>query len=291
MTNNIFHGAITALVTPFSKGQIDLNSFEKILSNQAINGIKTVVIAGSTGEVTTLEDHEYESLIAKAVKYNKNLHIVAGCNNSSTHKAVKVAQQAEKLGADALMITIPSYNRPTMEGVFRHFKSIHDATDIPIIMYSVPKRTGTDFDDATIYRLCELERIVAFKDAGGDLERPMRLKGTIGDKISLLSGDDAVALGFNAQGGVGVISVASNLIPKHIVQIQELWKSGKCHEAIELQIKLLPFYKAIFSAVNPTSIKYAMHVAGLCSDEVRLPLCELTNENKKLIEDVIKPFL
>jgi 4-hydroxy-tetrahydrodipicolinate synthase len=276
-------------VTPFLNNKIDFASLEKILNHQVTNDVKTVIIAGSTGEVKSLYDDEYDDLIKHALQ-NKGLNIIAGCNSSSTEKAVKIAIQAQKLGAHALMVTMPCYNKPTQEGIFRHFKAVHDAIDIPMMLYSVPSRTGVDFSDETIYRLADLDRVVAFKDAGGDLERPLRIISKIGDKISLLAGDDSVALGFNAQGCSGLVSVASNLVPKFISQIQTLWFDNQIQKALDLHAKLLPLYKAMFVETNPIAVKYAMSILNLCSSEVRLPLCDLKNENKILVEEVLRSF-
>lgn len=287
---NIFHGCITALVTPFLQDRIDFASFEKNLDRQIESGIRSVVVGGSTGEVTTLENHEYQDLIGTAVQ-NKGLNIIAGCNSSSTAKAVNIASQAQKLGASALMIVVPPYNKPTQEGIFQHFKTVHDSSSLPIMIYSVPSRTGVDFTDETIYKICSLERVLAFKDAGGDVMRPLRLAEKLDNKINILSGDDYLALPFNAHGAKGVVSVVSNIFPGLIVDLQNLWFAGKFDEALDLQTRLFSFYRAIFSETNPIGVKYAMQVAQLCSSHVRLPLCQLKDENKIAIEVEIKKFL
>jgi len=288
--SNIFHGTITAVVTPFLNDRIDFTSFENVLNNQAVAGIKTVVIGGSTGEIATLENHEYQDLLSLSVK-SKHLNIVAGCNSSSTAKAINIAKQSQKIGAQGLMVVIPPYNKPPQEGIYQHFKAVHDSVDLPIMIYSVPSRTGVDFTDETILRICSLERVVAIKDAGGDVMRPLRIIEAIGSKINILSGDDYSTLAFNAHGAKGLVSVISNIFPAFAVRLQNLWSSGRMDEALKLQIDLFDLYKAVFAETNPIGIKYAMHVAGMCSAQVRLPLCELKPENKLSVEREVKKFL
>ena len=288
--SNIFHGTVTAVVTPFLHDRIDFTSFENVLNNQAVAGIKTVVIGGSTGEIAALENHEYQDLLSLAVK-SKHLNIVAGCNSSSTAKAINIAKQSQKIGVQGLMVVIPPYNKPPQEGIYQHFKAVHDSVDLPIMIYSVPSRTGVDFSDETILRICSLERVVAIKDAGGDVMRPLRIIEAIGSKINILSGDDYSTLAFNAHGAKGLVSVISNIFPALVVRLQNLWSSGRMDEALKLQIDLFDLYKAVFAETNPIGIKYAMHVAGLCSANVRLPLWEMKPENKLAVEREVKKFL
>jgi 4-hydroxy-tetrahydrodipicolinate synthase len=288
--SNIFHGTITATVTPFSQERIDFASFEKILDLQVAASIKTVVVGGSTGEITTLENHEYHDLISAALQ-NKKLNVIAGCNSSSTVKAINIAKQSQTLGVHGLMLVVPPYNKPTQEGMYQHFKEVHDATDLPMMIYSVPSRTGVDFSDETIVRICALERVVAIKDAGGDLMRPLRVMEKIGSNVNILSGDDYSTLAFNAHGAKGLVSVISNLFPELVVKVQNLWLDGKFNEALKLQIDLFDLYKAVFAETNPIGIKYALEVAGLCSSQVRLPLCQLKPESKLAVEREVRKIL
>jgi 4-hydroxy-tetrahydrodipicolinate synthase len=289
--DNIFSSVITALVTPFMNDSIDFTSLDKIITHQINGGVKSIVIAGSTGEGTSLSSKEYHALIRAAVTYSKKINIITACNHSSTAKAIEMAQQAEKLGSQGLMLTTPYYNKPTQEGLYRHFKALHDATNLPIMLYSVPSRTGVDFNDENIFRLCELNRICAFKDAAGSLERPLRIRHKIGDRLRIFSGDDTLALAFNAQGCKGVVSVASNALPSRIVQIQNFWSEGNHLAALETHSKLIPLYQALCLDTNPIPIKYAMQVLGLCLQEVRPALCELSNANKLLLEAAMKSVL
>jgi 4-hydroxy-tetrahydrodipicolinate synthase len=276
---NVFSNVITALVTPFANGNIDFDSLDKIINYQIINNIKSIVVAGSTGEGTSLNSQEYQELIRVSVTYSQKISIIAACNHSSTSKAIEMAQQAEKLGVCGLMLTTPYYSKPTQEGLYRHFAALHDATNLPIMIYSVPSRTGVDFSDETIFRLCQLDRILAFKDAGNDLERPLRILHKT-NKLEIFSGDDARALAFNAQGAKGVVSVASNLVPQKIIEVQDLWLQSKHLAALSKQSKLLPLYRALCLESNPVPIKHAMEILKLCSREVRPALCELTSSNQ-----------
>lgn len=284
----LFSGLITALITPFKNYDIDFASLKKLINHQIDGGIKSIVIAGSTGEAPTLLMEEYVTLIKAAIELSKGkLNVIAGCSSSSTKNSVEMAMTAENLGAVGLMCSPPPYNKPTQEGLYQHFKNIHNNTNIPIMLYAAPGRTGVDFTDDTIIKLAELPRIIAIKDCGGDLERPLRLISKIGNKLSILSGDDPITLSYNAQGAKGLVSPISNLFPKEIKQVQDLWAKGNHAKALELQIKLLPLYKALFSETNPISIKYAASLLGLCEAELRLPLYPPNAGNQKNIEEAI----
>lgn len=283
-----FHGLITALITPFKNNEIDYNALQKLINHQIDGGIKAIVIAGSTGEAPTLSFEEYKNLIKAAIEYSSGkLTIIAGCSSSSTQLSIQMAKLAEELGADGLMCSPPPYNKPTQAGLYEHFKLIHDNTNLPIMLYAAPGRTGIDFNDDTLCKLSQLPRIVAIKDCSGDLERPLRLLNKLGDKLTILSGDDPVTLSYNAQGAKGLVSPISNLFPKEIKKIQDLWFSGKTAEALEAQIKLIDLYKALFIETNPIAIKYAASLLGLCEAELRLPLCAPNVNNQKIIEETI----
>lgn len=288
----LFSGLITALITPFKNYEIDFLSLDKLINHQIDGGIKSIVIAGSTGEAPTLSYEEYLSLVRASIELSQGkLNIIAGCSSSSTKNSAEMAMQAEKLGAAALMCSPPPYNKPTQEGLYQHFKNIHDNTNIPIMLYAAPGRTGIDFTDDTIIRLSELPRIVAIKDCSGDLERPLRITSKIGDRLAILSGDDPITLSYNAQGAKGLISPISNLFPKEIKEVQDLWDMGHHSAALALQIKLIPLYKALFCETNPIAIKYAASILGLCEAELRLPLCGPNSSNQKNIEAAIRMFI
>ncbi|MES2214634.1 MAG: 4-hydroxy-tetrahydrodipicolinate synthase [Pseudomonadota bacterium] len=281
------HGLMTALVTPFKNDEIDFTSLQKLLDYQKKGGVKTVVVAGSTGEVPTLSKEEYNELIKHAVEFAGGLNIVAGCGSSSTKIAVDMATSAEKIGASALMCTVPAYNKPTQEGIWLHFKAVHDATNLPIMLYTIPSRTGTDFTDETILRLAQLPRIVAIKDGGPDIERPLRMSAKLSD-FSILAGDDSAATLFYAQGGSGLVSVASNVMPRTMSRLCALLQESRLQEAITLQQKLFPMYKAMFIETNPIPVKYAVSLLGLCEPDLRMPLCALSKDNQEKVEIAMK---
>lgn len=185
------------------------------------------------------------------------------------------------------MISPPSYLKPTQGGIYKHFEAIHEASNLPIMLYSVPSRTGVDFTDETILKLSKLSRILALKDAGIDLERPLRIKSVINKELNLLCGNDDLSLAFNAQGGVGCVSVASNITPKLCKELQEKWHNNDVKGALGIHQRLLPLYKALFVESNPIPVKYAMYYLGFCTNEIRLPLTEATDTTKKQIEEII----
>ncbi|MFU7501221.1 MULTISPECIES: 4-hydroxy-tetrahydrodipicolinate synthase [unclassified Candidatus Tisiphia] len=278
MNNNIFKGLITAIITPFKDNKLDFVSLEKILNYQIDNKVDGVVIAGSTGEGPSLSLQEYQSLLEIAVEITKNrTQIIAGCSAITTSIAIDMIKICTKIPVDGLMCSIPSYVKPMQEGIYLHFEAIHNASidrasNLPIMLYSVPSRTVVDFSDDTIVRLSKLPRIVAFKDAGNDLERPLRIKAAVSKDFNLLCGNDGIALSYNAQSGVGCVSVASNIAPSLCKKLQDNCHAGNYKEALRIEQQLLPLYKALFAETNPIPVKYAACRLGLCSNELRLPL-------------------
>jgi 4-hydroxy-tetrahydrodipicolinate synthase len=287
--NNIFKGLYTALITPFKDNRIDFLSLEKMIEYQISNNVDGIVIAGSTGEGTNLSREEFLSLLQAASDIiKKRITLVAGCNASSTASAVNQVGEAQKIPIDGVMATTPYYVRPTQSGLYEHFNAIHEIAEVPIMLYSVPVRTGVDFTDDTIMKLTELPRIVAFKDAGKDIERPLRLSANVKNNFSLLSGDDEVSLAFNAHGGVGCVSVISNIMPKMCKELQEQWSKGNFKSALRIHQQLIPLYKAMFSEPNPIGVKYAAQYLGICGPELRLPLTFATLETQEKIESALK---
>jgi 4-hydroxy-tetrahydrodipicolinate synthase len=289
----MFQGAITALITPFTKDNtIDEQAFVNLIENQIAGGITGIVPCGTTGESPNLTVDEYSRLIELAVNTaNGRIPVIAGAGSNSTDKAIKFAKIAEGRGADAVMVVVPYYNKPTQEGLYQHFKAVHDAISIPLVLYNIPGRTSVNMTDDTIVRLAELDNVVGIKDATGDMNRPLILRGRIGRDFCQLSGDDSTALSFNAQGGIGCISVAANIIPDLCANLQNLWEAGEYKGALELQTKLMPLYNVLFCETNPGPIKYAASLLGLCEPDVRLPLVEPSVESKKKIEDVVRAIL
>ncbi|ABV79298.1 dihydrodipicolinate synthase [Rickettsia bellii OSU 85-389] len=286
--NNIFKGLITAIITPFRDNKLDLNALEKILEYQINAEVNAVVIAGSTGEGSSLSFEEYKLLLQTAKDIvNKRIPVISGCSSNNTACAIELAAESTKIGVDGFMISPPSYLKPTQGGIYKHFEAIHEASNLPIMLYSVPSRTGVDFTDETILKLSKLSRILALKDAGIDLERPLRIKSVINKELNLLCGNDDLSLAFNAQGGVGCVSVASNITPKLCKELQEKWHNNDVKGALGIHQRLLPLYKALFVESNPIPVKYAMYYLGFCTNEIRLPLTEATDTTKKQIEEII----
>ncbi len=286
-----FTGAITALITPFKDGEIDLLSFAKLLDLQMQNGIRAVLINGTTGESPTLSGREVKELLGFA-KYHIDgrMPIIMGVGCNSTVKTLENAKVASAAGADALMVVAPYYNKPSQEGLYRHYKYIHDNTDMPIIIYNIPGRCAVDVADETILRLAVLPRIVAIKDATDNLNRPVHLRSLLHDTpFSLLTGNDGTAVAFNVAGGNGIISVTSNIIPKLICEVQDCALRGDFSAASQLHQRLFVLHEAMFCETNPVPLKYALYKVGLISSpEVRLPLVELPEEKKRKVEQAMQ---
>lgn len=272
-----FRSAITAIITPFKNNELDLGAFKNLIERQIDSGIKAIIVGGSTGEGLLLSADEYLVLVKEAIKTsNGRLKIIAGSSAPSTSEASLTLKKAQDLGADGLMSTTPPYCKPSQEGLYRHFKAVHDATNLPIMLYANLGRSAADFEDDTILRLAELPRIVALKD--DNVERTLRLSARLKD-FSLMSSDDINALSNRAHGGIGVASVLSNILPREVLAVQDAWDKGDTELALKLFQDLVSICKAMFVESNPVPVKYAASLMGLCSAEMRLPLCALKDEN------------
>lgn len=286
--NNIFKGLITASITPFKENKLDLEALEKILKYQIKNEVDAILIAGSTGEGSSLSFEEYKLLLQTSVEIvNKRIPLISGCSSNNTAYARELAAESTKIGLDGFMVSPPSYVKPTQDGIYKHFEALHEASNLPIVLYSAPTRSGVDFADETILRLSKLPRIKALKDCGVDLERPLRIRAIVKKDFNVLTGNDEVVLAFNAQGAVGWFSVASNVVPKLCKELLYKWDQNDVKGALEIHQKLLPLYKALFIESNPIPVKYAMHYLGLCENEIRLPLTEGSDSVKTQIENII----
>lgn len=268
-------GYASALPTPFKAGSIDAAGFGKFCQWQIEQGISALIVNGTTGEAPTLSLAEQARLIAVASEVaQRRVPVIAGAGSNSTAHAVEIARHAQLAGADGLLAVTPYYNKPSQEGLYRHFRALHDATDLPILLYDVPARTGCVLTPDTISRLAELPRIVGLKDATGELGRPVLLRRKLGDPFRLLSGDDATAREFQARGGNGCISVLSNVVPKLCNRLFLACAGGEQVEARLLDSRLRPLVKALFAESNPVPLKWALGLMGHMSPELRLPLCE-----------------
>ncbi len=281
----VFKGVGTALVTPFKDGKIDYDSLLRLIEWQIECGIDALVVGGTTGEAATLSDSErYELYSFAAEKVAGRTRLIFGTGTNDTRAAYRHTKFAEKIGGDGALLVTPYYNKGTEEGIFRHYSTIADACDIPLILYNVPGRTGVNLGLNLLSRLSEHPNIVGLKEAGDSLDRMVAL-AAFGDALPLYSGNDSQIYPTLALGGLGVISVASNLYPKTLLKICSAYFSGNADLSRRLQIEILPFVKAIFAETNPTPIKYAMAQKGLISDEVRLPLSEPRESTKILLRE------
>ena len=285
----MFKGSMPALVTPFRNGALDLETLKKLVEWHIGEGTNGFVPVGTTGESPTLTHEEHETVIDTVVKAAAGrVPVIAGAGSNNTVEAIRFVQFAEKVGAAAALVVTPYYNKPTQRGLIAHFMALHDCADIPIIIYNIPGRSIIDMTPATMAELAKLPRIVGVKDATGDLARVCETRMACGPDFVQLSGEDATAHGFNAQGGVGCISVTANVAPKLLAQMQAACLAGDYSKALGIQDKLMPLHKAIFTEPGLVGAKYAMSRVGLCSDEVRLPLTSLADETKALVDAGLK---
>jgi len=268
-------GYISAVPTPFIGGRIDEPAFESFCQWQIEQGIAGLVVCGTTGEAPTVTDQEHGGLIRLAGQIARGrVPVIAGIGTNSTAHAIDMARAAAARGADGLLAVVPYYNKPMQLGLYRHFAAIHEATELPVILYDVPSRTGRSLDDETIVRLAKLPRIVGLKDATGDLSRPPRLRRQLGTRFRLFSGDDATALGFLAQGGDGCISVTSNVVPAQCVRMHAAWVDGDIGVARAIGLDLAELTAALFAESNPIPLKFALSLVGRMSPKLRPPLYE-----------------
>ena len=282
-------GSMPALVTPFDHGKLDLKTLENLVDWHIQQGSHGLVPVGTTGESPTLSHEEHEIVVSTVVKkVNGRIPVIAGAGSNNTLEALHFMKHAKAVGADAALIVTPYYNKPTQTGLVQHFTELHDNCDLPIIIYNIPGRSSIDMSPETMGHLSKLPRIIGVKDATGDLARVCAQRITCGPSFLQISGEDATAHGFNAQGGVGCISVTANVAPKLSAQLQAATLAGDYTKALELQDKLMPLHHAIFTEPGLVGAKYAMSLLGLCSDEVRLPLTPLSEKTKTFIKSAIQ---
>ncbi|MDR3275514.1 MAG: 4-hydroxy-tetrahydrodipicolinate synthase [Endomicrobium sp.] len=287
----MFSGVYTALITPFKNGKVDFDAFSKLIENQCENGIDGVVPCGTTGESPTLSYEEHEAIIEFCVKEVKGrMKVIAGAGSNSTNEAMHFTRFAKKMGCDGALLVSPYYNKPTQKGLYLHFKTIADTVDIPIVLYNIAGRTSVNIEPATMAKLFEdCENIVGVKEASGSLDQMSSIKSLAPD-IELISGDDALILPLLSIGGVGVISVLSNIVPAEILSLVKTFEKGSIKEAIKIHYKLLPLIKSMFIETNPIPIKTVASLMGICDSSLRLPMCAMGNENKVKIEKILKDF-
>ena len=274
----------TALVTPFKNNQIDEKAFSNLIEFQIKNDVDGIVPCGTTGESPTLSHEEHNRLVEIAVKVaNGKIKVMAGTGSNSTSEAVAMTNHAKKIGANSCLIVAPYYNKPTQEGIYQHFQELNKC-GIPLIIYNIPGRSVINITDQTLARISELENVIGIKDATGDLARVATLRLLIKKDFLFLSGEDATAVGFNAMGGNGIISVTSNILPKMVSDLQKATVIGEYKTALKIQDQLTNFHSAMFCETNPIPVKYALSLMGFCENEVRLPLIAPSLESQKKIK-------
>lgn len=287
----IFKGTATALITPFTENGVDFASLDALLDDQVKNGVNALVILGTTGEPATMSLDEKKSVIEFTVKKLKGkLPIIVGTGANSTKAAVEMSVLAEKMGADALLVVTPYYNKATQQGLIAHYTAIADAVNLPIICYNVPGRTGVNLFPATFAKIAEHKNIAAIKEASGNMEQIEEAIRLSKGKADVYSGDDGITVPVMAMGGIGVISVVSNVAPKFTSDMTSAMLAGDIAKAAEMQLKMLPFVKALFSEVNPIPVKKAAQLKGLCNGILRLPLTEMTEENTRKLVELLPEF-
>jgi 4-hydroxy-tetrahydrodipicolinate synthase len=277
----MFEGAHTALVTPFRDDKFDVEAFRALIEFQIAEGIAGIIPVGTTGESPTLSYEEHNDVIRTAVETAAGrCKVIAGTGSNATSEAIALTVEAEKIGADAALLVAPYYNKPTPEGLYRHFRAIAESVKIPIMLYSIPGRCGVEIDVPTIVRLAaDCPNIASIKEAGGSVERVSQLRAALPDSFEIISGDDSLTLPFLSAGAVGVISVASNIIPREVVHLVGAWLAGKPEGAAKLHRKWYPFFKAIFVESNPVPAKAILAWQGKMTPDVRLPLVPLSEAN------------
>lgn len=285
----MFKGSIPALITPFRNGALDIETLKKLVDWHVTEGSHGLVPVGTTGESPTLSHREHETVIEEVVKAAAGrIPVIAGAGSNSTSEGIRLIQHAEAVGADAALVVTPYYNKPTQAGLIAHFTAIHDCCNLPIIIYNIPGRSVVDMLPATMGELAQLPRIIGVKDATADLSRVPKQRMTCGPDFIQLSGEDATALGFNAHGGIGCISVTSNVAPRLCAEFQNATLKGDYATALTLLDRLMPLHEAIFAEPGVAGAKYGLSRLGMCSDEVRLPLVGLTDPVKARMDDAMR---
>jgi 4-hydroxy-tetrahydrodipicolinate synthase len=283
-----YRGSFTAMVTPFKNGAVDEDAFRALVNWQIAEGTNGLVPVGTTGESPTLSHAEHKQVVEWCVEEARGrVPVVAGAGSNSTAEAIDFARHAEKAGADAVLVVTPYYNKPTQEGLYQHFKAINDAIGVPILIYNIPPRSVIDMSVETMARLFELKNIAGVKDATASMVRVSQQRAAMGDGFNQLSGEDATALGFNAHGGHGCISVTSNVAPRLCAEFQGACLKGDYATALKLHDKLMPLHNALFVETSPSPAKYALSVLGKCAEAVRLPLVPVSDKTRATVRDAM----
>jgi len=285
----MFRGSIVAIVTPFRNGKVDEKALGNLIEWHIKEGTDAIVPCGTTGESATLDYKEHFRVIKFTVEaVNKRVPVIAGTGANATDETIMITKEAKKSGADAALLVSPYYNKPTQEGLYRHYKAVAEAVKIPIVLYNVPGRTAVNMLPSTVARLAEIKNIVAIKEATGDMKQVSEVIRLCGDRLAVISGDDFTTIPLMALGGKGVISVAANVAPKLVAQMCALWEQGKHDEARKIHFRLEPLNAAMFIETNPIPAKTALAMMGKIREEFRLPLCEMSPANREKLKGVLK---
>ena len=286
----MFTGTYTAIVTPFSKGKIDEVALERLIRAQVRASVDGIVPVGTTGESPTVDYDEHVRIIERSVKFaDGKIKVLAGTGGNSTSEAIYLTQHAAKVGADGSLQVAPYYNKPTQEGLFQHFRAVARSTKLPIVLYSIPGRCGIEIGVDTVKRLAQdCKNIIGIKEAGGNADRVSALRAALGARFEILSGDDSLTLPFMAVGAQGVISVASNVIPRQVAQMVAAYAAGKAAAALKLHQKYYPLFKDLFIETNPVPVKAALAMLGQIEEEYRLPLVPMSAKNREVLRATMK---
>lgn len=284
----MFEGSTVAIVTPFLNGKLDEKSLCELIEWHIEQGTDSIVPCGTTGEASTLDYDEHYRVIEVTVQtVNNRIPVIAGTGANSTDEAVMMTKKAKALGADGALLVAPYYNKPSQEGLYRHYTECARAVDLPLVLYNVPSRTGVNMLPATVARLAEMQNIVAIKEATGDMRQVSEIIRLCGDALTVISGDDFTTLTLMALGGKGAISVVANIAPQDVSAMCSAWSAGNTEEARRLHYRLEPLNKAMFIETNPVPAKTALSMMGKIRDEVKLPLCEMSQENREKLKNVL----
>jgi len=281
----MFNGSIVALITPFNNGEVDEAALRNLVNRQIDQGTNAIVPVGTTGESPTVSHTEHKRVVEIVIEETAGrIPVIAGAGSNNTIAAIELTVHAKEAGADGVLHVAGYYNRPSQEGLYQHFKAIHDAVEIPMVIYNIPPRAVVDIQPETMARLAQLSHVAGVKDATGDLSRIGWERQLIAEGFAYLSGDDATAVAYNANGGMGCISVTANIAPKLCADLQNACSAGDFAAALEIQDRLMPLHGALFQEPSPAGVKYAASLLGLCSDYCRLPIIPLADETKQTIK-------
>ena len=289
MKKTIFKGCGTAIATPFTEDGVNFDEFGKLLEDQIANEVDAIIVCGTTGESATMSEEEKKEVIKFAIdKINKRTKVVIGTGSNNTTSAIKMSKYAEEAGADALLVVTPYYNKTTQKGLVAHYKAIAESVSLPIIMYSVPSRTGVNITPETCLELSKIENIVAIKEASGNISQVAKIASLCRDNLDIYSGNDDQVIPLLSLGGKGVISVLSNVMPKYTHEMVHKYLDGDVKEACKMQLDVLDLIDALFCEVNPIPVKYALNLMGYNFGKPRMPLIELSDSNKEKLEEIMK---